>query len=485
MKNIPFWQDDFKDNYNYKKLDKNIDVDILIIGGGITGCSTFYNFKDDKRKIVLVDRNKIGYGSSSRSSAKISYLQEDIYSKLLNNEGFEKAYLYYKSQKEALAKIKEVVKKENIDCDFKVSKSYLYTIKENNIYKVKREREILERFKEKTYDGKIPFNKEKILASFYVNNTYLFQPLKFIRTLASKSISNKHLIYENTTIVKISKTLDYYLCYTKDNLIIKSKYVVLALHYPYFLIPYFMPLKCSLEKSFIGLSKVKNTYSFNAINLDKPLLSVRYYHDYLLIVSNNKNLAYSFDNILEMHKFKANTNIMNLDYLFSNYDVMTMDNLPLIGFISKNLLLATGYNTWGNSNGFLAGVILKDLIDNKYNIYKDLFDPKRMLLTNKLISYPINIFNNSYSFIRSKINKNKVFYKGNPYFTKINGKDVAIYIDDKSLKHIVYTKCPHLKCSLIFNKLEKTWDCPCHGSRFTLDGNVIMGPSNYDITYKD
>ena len=179
-----------------------------------------------------------------------------------------------------------------------------------------------------------------------------------------------------------------------------------------------------------------------------------------------------------------NTNINNYNYLWSNYDLITLDHLPLIGFIDKNMIIATGYNTWGNTNSVIASTIIKDLINHKANIYRDLFNPKRCFSKEKIINYPINIFSSAYSFISSKVNKNKSFYEDNPKFTKLNGKSVAIYKDEKSIEHIIYNKCPHLGCGLIFNEVEKTWDCPCHGSRFDLDGKCIMGPSNYDIGYK-
>ena len=88
-------------------------------------------------------------------------------------------------------------------------------------------------------------------------------------------------------------------------------------------------------------------------------------------------------------------------------------------------------------------------------------------------------------FHKTKINKQKSWYSNNVKFEKRNGKNVAIYIDENKKEHIVYNLCPHLKCSLMFNEVEKTWDCPCHGSRFDIDGKCIEGPSNYDITYKE
>jgi len=104
------------------------------------------------------------------------------------------------------------------------------------------------------------------------------------------------------------------------------------------------------------------------------------------------------------------------------------------------------------------------------------------------IDNAFSIINDAYSSIKSiidtKICKNKPFYSKNVIFKKKNGKDIAIYTDNNGIKHIVYNKCPHLKCNLIFNEEEKTWDCPCHSSRFDIDGFVIKGPSNYNISYK-
>ena len=483
MKNISIWQDTVNNNDKYESLNENIDVDILIIGGGITGCSTFYQFKDDNRKIALVEKNRIGSGASSRSSAKITFLQEDIYTRLNNIFGKDKAYLYYRSQKEALRVVKDIVNKEKIDCDFKSSKSYLYTLDSLNIKKIEKEKKLLSSFGEKTtYIKKLP-NGMKVDSCFYVNDTYIFHPLKYIKEIINKSISINHRVYENTKIIKIEKCEDYFKCYTEKN-IIKTKKIVLSLHYPYFLLPYLMPLKCYLEKSFLVCSKVKKEYDFNAINIEKPLKSMRYYNNYLLMVSSSTNLAFASNSRKMLDDLEDNTKITNYDYVWSNYDLMTLDHLPLIGFIDDNLIIATGFNTWGNSNGVLASIIIKDLINNKYNIYKELFNPKRGFNKEKLINYPINIFSNIYSYIDSKVNKNKTFYNGNPYFTKKDGKAVAIYKDDKGVEHIIYNRCPHLKCSLVFNEVEKTWDCPCHGSRFDLDGKCIMGPSNYDIGYK-
>ena len=182
-------------------------------------------------------------------------------------------------------------------------------------------------------------------------------------------------------------------------------------------------------------------------------------------------------------KMKENENItinLNLkpEYMWSNIDIMTSDSLPYIGKIDENLFIGTGYNTWGMTNSVLAGKVISDIITNYPNKYIELFDPKRINLSNVL-----GTVNNAFKSIEGLVNgmftlSDKIEYK------TINNKEIAIYKDNLG-NHLVYTKCPHQGCKLLFNEIEKTWDCPCHASRFDIDGKCISGPANKDITVTD
>lgn len=480
MKNIPLWQNVKCDKY--PRLKNDIETDILIIGGGITGVSILYHLKKDKRKIVLVERNRLGCGATFRSSAKVTFLQENIYSKLQSNFNYDVSRLYYESQKEAISNLIDVCNKEKLDCDLECADSYLYTLKSEEIDEIIEEQELLKSFGEIPLEvDKLP-NKMDIVKGFEVKNTFVFHPLKFVCELAKKSVSKRHEIYENTNIINIDRKDELYYCYTNSG-VIKAKYLVIATHYPNFLFPYLFPIKCHLEKSYLLAVKNENK-QFSAINISNPIYSIRYYDNYSLLIGSSHNLCFKNNYLENFQNLSKYANSKNIVYGWSNHDIMTLDNIPYIGFIKDNIVLATGYNTWGMTNGFLAGIIVSDLLNKKENRYQYLFDPRRGLSKDKIINYPVNIFSNAYSFINSKINLDKSWYKNNPYFTKFDGKNVAIYKDDKGVEYIVYTKCPHLKCNLTFNEVENTWDCPCHGSRFNLDGKCIMGPSNYDIGYK-
>lgn len=474
MKNKSIWLDNLEYTPN-KAIDKDIDVDVLVIGGGITGLSTCFELINSNLNVALVERNIIGHGVTGKSTAKITFLQELIYSNLEKAYNIDVAKKYLYSQKLAIKHVKEIIKDNNIDCNFEEVDSYLFTNNKKDIMKIKKEKDVLETLGEKALEHNIMPDKEDILYGISLKNTGVFHPLKYLIKLKEIIENNNIKIFENTSIYSINKE-DSFICKTKNN-IIKAKKVILASHYPYFLFPYLMPLKVHLERSYIAAYKDNNKH-FSAITPNKPTESIRYFDDYKICLNGSHNLAFktnykkNFNNLLD--SFGSNP-----DYIWSNIDILTSDKLPLVGEIDNDLFIATGYNTWGITNGILAGIIIKNKLLDINDNYSDIFNPKRYL-KNKIINYPLNIYSSAYSFINSKINKNKKWYSDKVYLTK----DLGIYIDSNNKKHIVYNKCPHLKCSLIFNEIEKTWDCPCHGSRFNIDGKVIEGPSNYSITYK-
>lgn len=251
-----------------------------------------------------------------------------------------------------------------------------------------------------------------------------------------------------------------------------------------------MPLRSHIEKSYIVVSKVKKDGNFTCISSSNPTYSCRFYKDgddiYQISLAESHNTSikqndsYHFSRVKEIFKLKDSDIVMT----YSNVDIMTTDHMPYIGRLKDNMYIACGYNTWGMTNGVLAATIISDMILNKENEFVETFNPNRINLSN-LISLPSIIIGQTKSFLGPKLNKNKSWYSDNITFTSKNGKSLAIYKDENGIKHTIHNKCPHFGCSLIFNEEEKTWDCPCHSSRFDVDGKCIKGPSNYDISYKE
>lgn len=485
MKNTSIWLDGINKR-NFKKLDRDIDVDVLVVGGGITGVSTAYHLSTGELSVCLVEKNKLLEGVTSKTTGKLTYLQENIYSKLVNFHGVEKSRLYLDSQKDAIKLVKGIIDSNRIECNLEKVNSYVFDY--DDIESVEKEISLLNDFGVDLKLSDVLPNGENINSSYFVSDTYVFHPLKYLSKLVDICVDRGISFFEDTKIVSVDEEDNYFVC-RSDDFTIKAKYVVIAVHYPYFLFPFLMPFKSYLEKSYIEAFKVDKNYKYSSINISKPIISTRFYENrediYKIHLTNSHNYCLkndeekNFEELLDSHNETA-------DYVWSNKDIMTNDLLPYIGRLkNSNVLIGTGYNTWGMTNGSLAGKIISDIILNRKNRYIELFNPNRKLNLGSFLNFPVALFSSAYSFIKTKLSKNKEWYSERVRFEKRNGKDVGIYIDEENKEHIVYNLCPHMKCSLIFNEIEKTWDCPCHGSRFSIDGKSIEGPSNYDISFKE
>ncbi len=487
------WQKDIDKN-KYKILNKNVSTDVLIIGGGITGLTTAYNLIGNNHSVVILEADRFLCGATCKSTGKLTYLQDLKYQDIYNVYDFNTAKLYYEAQKDAIKLVKKIIKENNIHCDFSRSDSITYTTKKEEIPKFDKERKMLDKLGVKYYTTytTTDFKNDDIKDLIMVKNTYVFNPVKYLKGILD--VLKKHNnfeLYEKSRVCKIKKEADYYIAYAND-CEIKTKKIVVSCHYPFFTIPGFIPFKTYIEKSYINATEVSKTKSYNAITSNYPVISFRYHKDndncYFIYLNNSSKLC---DKLNYKRNYDECLNAAKLitgktpNYVWTNMDVMTNDFIPLIGKVSddeKNVFIATGYNTWGMTNGTIAGKILADLVNCKKNKYINVFNPSRNINAKNIKNLISNtLFSNVKAYTFNLIKKNPTWYKNKARVIKSNGKRVGIYIDNEKNNHVVSNICPHLKCFLTFNEVDKTWDCPCHGSRFDIDGNVIKGPSCYNI----
>lgn len=485
------WQKDAGHN-SFDKLSKNLSADVLIIGGGITGLTTAYNLIDKKYNVVLLEGDKFFSGTTCKSTGKLTYLQDLKYQDIYNIYDFQTAKLYYEAQKDAIRLAKKIIKDNNIDCDLVKSSSITFTNDEKEIKKFDKEQDILDALDVKYYITSKEFDKKEVKRLIMVKNTYVFNPVKYLKGVLKTVKNAKNIkVCENSRVTKIKKEDKHYVAYANDYEI-EAKKIVIACNYPFFTIPGFIPFKTYMEKSYITATKVSNTKDICGITSSVPTVSFRYHQDgdtsYFIYLNNSSkicdklNYKKNYDECVENAKGITGT---NPNYKWTNMDVMTNDSLPLIGRISeddRNVFIATGYNTWGMTNGTIAGKIIYDLISDRKNKYEEVFNPSREMTLLKFKNFISNtILSNAKAYTFNLIKKNPSWYKDKAFVTKIEGKRMGVYFDSEGKEHKVSNICPHLKCFLTFNEVDKTWDCPCHGSRFDVDGNVVKGPSCYNI----
>ena len=413
----------------FAKQTQDIKTDILIVGGGITGITLAYYLHKTDYKVTLIEQNQIGHGVSRKTTGKLTYLQSDLLYKITKAHGLKIAREYKEEQQKAIFEIINIIKNNNIQCNLEQSPSIIFSNNPKYFSKIKKNLKQLNI----NYHLNHPQIKQN---NVYVNDTFVFHPLKYVYSLAN-IIKNDVKIYENTRMLSINKNNNFIV---RTNLgFIECQYLILCNNYPPFIFPFLFPIKTHLEKSTIQLFKDENK-KYNAINIDKHTISIRFHQDKKLYLTNSRNLN-------QKSEIDANDQL----YQWENYDVMTMDYLPFIGTIKPNLFIATGFNTWGMTNSNVAAKIISQQIIN--NEIKNTFKPYRKLSLTSIINITKNIIYNITAFIQSKINS---FDKAKPI-------------------------CPHMYCTLEHNKLDNTWECPCHGSKFTKDGRIIKGPSTKEI----
>lgn len=492
---------DITDKETYQALDKDTKTDILIIGAGMTGVSTALYLSKSKYSVTVVEGDLIGHGVTRGTTGKITYLQDNVYQNLDRIFGFETARQYYFSQKEAIELIKKNVTDYKLDCDFTRNSSYIFINDNKNSKKIYKEKDLLEKFgvlpANIELHVKVPFSLDSKM-SLEVNDTYVFHPLKYLYSLCNVISKSKNVkIHEHSMVKSIEKTDDGYTVLVNDHKVLAKK-VVVCCHYPFFISPCYIPFKTHLEKSNIMAVPVSNITSNNAISIDKPINSVRYYvdgTDKCLIYLNNShylgnNLDEKQNKKISISLLKQNFNIdeKQVKYFWSNYDLITADHLPYIGKVSGNndsFYIATGYNTWGMTNSTIAGRVIADLILYGESKYEDLFALNRAFNFRKCLNYFVDGMSSTKNYVLSKVKREFYFYPSNVHVVVKNFKRYGVFIDKEHKRHIVTLLCPHMKCSLFFNPIEECWECPCHGSKFDVDGNVLKGPSNVDIKVKE
>lgn len=487
MKNKSIWINDKIKNKKLDKLDKDIECDVLIIGGGMAGLSTAYQLMDSDKKVVLIEKGKCGMGATSKNTGKLTWMQGIIYSKLSSNYSDEVAKLYYDSQVDAINMVKKIIDDNKINCHLNKTKSYVFSYAGNDYDSFSKEIDFYKKYdiKYKLLD-KLPINFDcKYAIEGY--NSYVFNPYEYLVGFKN-IINNKIDIYENTRCISVDKDNDNYVILIDNGYKIRCKYVVAACHYPMFIIPFFTPFKTRVDRFFLSASKCKKNDNVQIISNGKHSVSIRYYNDdidnYLIYGRRNHSIATNLDirdDYNELNNEYKKYFSKEIEYFWHTHDLMTYDSLPFIGSVDNNLYICTGFNKWGNTNGTLAGMLISDLIKGNKNKYKGLFNSHRGLSFDKvknLFLYNVEIGSR---YVVNKICSNKSYYGDDVRIEYINGKKCGVYVDKNGEGHKVSNICPHMKCNLVFNYIDKTWDCPCHASRFTVDGDIIYGPSVYNI----
>lgn len=420
-------------NEDFPTLQGDIKTDVVIVGGGLAGILCLKELTERGVDCVLLEAKSIGSGITKNTTAKITFQHGLIYDKMIKSIGWEKAYQYLSSNRKAIEKFRRM--SEIYPCDFEEKDAYIYSGKDTR--KIEAEIRAYEKLgadAEFVSDIPLPVNCK---GAVKVANQAQFHPLKFLFSVA-KDLK----IYENSKVIEFlpGKVRCLRGSVTAEKIIVATHFPVINKHGGY-------SLKLYQHRSYVLAAK--NAHDVNGMYLEdkEDGLSFRNYKDFLLIGGGDHRTGKKGGAYKVLENFcEENFPDAEISYRFATQDCMSLDGIPYIGEYandSKGLYVATGFNKWGMSSSMVAADILSDMVTGVKNPCSDVFAPDRSVLHLQLF---LNIFHS---------------------FTGIITPTVP--------------RCPHLGCALKYNKEEHSWDCPCHGSRFTDSGELIDNPATDDL----
>ncbi|GGG13502.1 FAD-dependent oxidoreductase [Paenibacillus abyssi] len=478
---------------DFPKLSDDIKVDVAIIGAGITGITTAYLLSKQGIKVALIEAGQILNGTTGHTTAKITAQHDLIYDELMAHFGIEQAQHYYQANVEALQFIRNEIETHQIDCDFHMEDAYVYTNADKSIQKITNEYKAYETlgipgaYVDRT---PLPFQTK---AAVVMKGQARFNPVAYLFHLVLQIIKREGRIYEHTTAVDITKNQRFSVI-TNGGYVITCSRVVMGSHFPFYEGGGLYFTRMHTERSYVlGVKTNKAFPGGMYLSADEPKRSLRATsidgENMLLIGGESHKTGQGICTIKHYEALKRfgeeHFGLKEIRYRWSAQDLITLDKLPYIGQSTSgtpNIYIATGYKKWGMTTGTAAALLLEKLITGADSPYQELFNPSRKFHADPgLKTFIVQNANVAKHYITGKLGmtykKPEELKDDEGAVVKVNGKRAGAYRDQQGQLHIVDTTCTHMGCEVEWNDGERTWDCPCHGSRFSFDGEVLEGPA--------
>ena len=470
----------------YPALGNAVSTDIIIIGAGIAGLTAAYFFVREGYKVIVIDAHRIATGTSGNTTAKITSQHHLRYSYLLKDFGFEKAQIYADSNQWAVGEAERIVQEEHIDCDLLKLPAHIYSQTDEGLEEIIRETGAAQKlglpatFLRDLDD--LPF---PVTGAIRFDNQACFHPRRFLLALAEIIRKRGALIYEETPALDIIEEEEVLVVTPGCN--ISAEYAVIATDLPFksksgaFGSLYTSP-------SYVLAAKLEGPLPQGMfIALDGNLLSFRPHRagdkEWLLIggESGEGGETEDIDHFAKLEEnARNNFTIKQIDFRWAAEDTMSPDKIPLIGKIpgTTRQFVTTGYNKWGMTTSFVSARILTNLVsEKKDDVCSGLYAPARLsekVSAQRQTGIERTPVYNELKAWQARIQKLK------PETGEVishDNKRIAIYKDTDGRLHTHSAICTHMGCTVGWNDKDKTWDCPCHGSRYDKDGHVIRGPA--------
>ena len=489
------WQQDIPAYKSVNKYTKNSVCDVAIVGGGITGITLALLLQKSGKKCIVLEAHSLCFGTTGGTTAHLNNFMDTPYSKISSNFGEGGAQQVADAAEKAIQLIENNINKYKIDCEFVNVVAHLFACDDNQ---KKDLEDIVEGFKKvgiksgfvSEVDVPIPFVK-----AVEIPGQARFHPTAYVMALAAEFEAAGGIIVqqcrvENTegeAIIDISTSVGNYSANT----------LVYATHTPPGV--NLLHLRMAPWRSYAIAVRLEDDAYPEALCYDlyDPY---RYYRKqivnnipYLIVGGEDHKTAHEEDTDSCLKRLEDHVRdyfqVKSVEFKWSSQYYEPVDGIPYIGNYpghNDNIFVATGFGGNGMIYSAVAALLLKDLVEGKDHPWKELFNPKRVKPVAGFVGFVKNNADVAKDFIgkwfsSEKIEKLSELKAGEGKVVKYEEHMIALHKDDNGQLHAVSPACTHLKCSVAWNPSEKSWDCPCHGARFNMDGELLNGPANTDL----
>ncbi|WP_407669713.1 FAD-dependent oxidoreductase [Paenibacillus kobensis] len=483
------------DTLSFEPLDADIEVDVAVVGGGITGVTLAYLLAEEGKRVALLEAGRLLGGTTGHTTAKITAQHDLIYDELIHHIGEEKSRLYYEANMEALNFIRNQVEKHPIDCDLQNEDAFIYTTSESNIQKIDKEWAAYERLGiPGRRIGHIPLPVDS-KAAVVMSGQARFHPVAYLKHLLRAFVDKGGLVFENTTALSSEQGDPLSKVTTSTGHTVECRHTVSCSHFPFYSMRGFYFARMYAERSYVLGLRMKEGYEYpggmyiSADNQPRSIRQVTYNGEKLLLVGGEKHKTgqgiCTIKHYEALEQFARTTfGDWEIGYRWSAQDLTTLDKIPYIGRASDNephALVATGFRKWGMSTGTAAALLLKEMVLGIDNRYEELFTPSRFYADPALKRFLASNADVAKHLLEGKLEwvsrHPEEVEAGEGAVVQVNGKRAGAYREQDGTLHVVDTTCTHMGCEVEWNDGDRTWDCPCHGSRFSFKGDVVEGPA--------
>lgn len=490
-KAISYWIASTSHAPNFPSLTNDTLVDVAIVGGGIAGITAGILLKRAGKNVALLEADQIATGVSGHTTAKVTSLHQLVYAQLIKSVGEERARIYANSNQTAIERVAKFVEEEKIDCDFSRTSAYTFAETTETLNDIHSEVEAAVKLglpASFVTETSLPF---AIAGAVKFDNQAQFHARKYLLHLAKLIAGNGSYVFENTRVLNVEEGNPSRVVTATG--IVRARDVIIATNAPILDQGLFFA-KNYAKRSYIVAARIDRAKSPQGmyIGTGNNYYSIRTTPapdgGLLLLVGGGGHkvgtVTDTQERYLKLEAYvRSRFGVEEFEYRWSTQDMVSFDQLPYIGKVapfSNHLYVATGFSLWGMSKGTLAGMLLSDLILGIDNPWLKLYDSTRAtpFVTVESLKNNLEV---GFHWVGDRLKglENSSFAdveREEGKLLTINGHKIAAYRDEQGQIHAVSATCTHLGCIVNWNSAEKSWDCPCHGGRFSCDGKVLHGP---------